>query len=140
MKALLFCCAVCLPLRHLHINSPYGNRVHPVTGRRAFHQGVDLKAHHDTVYAIAAGEVTSVSFNHLFGIWIGVRHNGLVSLYGHLSRVLVAAGQHVEAGTQIAITGATGRVTGEHLHFSLIFDHRYINPIKFLYHMLIQKP
>jgi murein DD-endopeptidase MepM/ murein hydrolase activator NlpD len=52
--SLLLCC--CLPLKHLHLNSAYGNRVHPITRQSKFHNGIDLKAHNDTVYAISAGQ------------------------------------------------------------------------------------
>jgi murein DD-endopeptidase MepM/ murein hydrolase activator NlpD len=55
MKILISFCLVCLPLKHLKINSEYGYRIHPLTGKYAMHAGVDLKARHDTVYAILNG-------------------------------------------------------------------------------------
>jgi len=139
MKILLLCCMVCLPLRRLHINSAYGYRSHPLTGKFALHQGVDLRARHDTVFAIADGHVAAVGCDDRLGIYIRLQHDSLTSVYGHLSQVMVGTEGTVEAGEPIAITGATGRVTGEHLHFCLIYHNHFIDPIKFLYQILIQK-
>ena len=51
--ASILCC--CLPLKHLHLNSAYGNRIHPLTGQLKFHSGIDLKARNDTVFAVSGG-------------------------------------------------------------------------------------
>ena len=139
MKLLISFCLVCLPLKHLKINSGFGYRIHPVTGKYALHAGVDLKARHDTVYAILNGSVKSTGYNDFLGINIRLSHGEVESVYGHLSQVFVAALDSVAAGEPIGITGATGRVTGEHLHFSICYRHRYINPIKFLYELLIKQ-
>jgi murein DD-endopeptidase MepM/ murein hydrolase activator NlpD len=132
-------CLVCLPLKHLKINSDFGYRIHPLTGRYALHEGVDFKARHDTVYAILDGSVKSVGYDNGLGINIRLFHGEVESIYGHLSEILVTTQDSVSAGQPIGITGATGRVTGEHLHFSIRYRHRYINPIKFLYELLIKQ-
>jgi len=139
MKLLMSICLVCLPLKHLQINSPYGYRIHPLTGRYALHSGVDLKARHDTVYAVMNGFVRSLGYDHLLGIYIRLNHGDIETVYGHLSQILVAQQDSVSAGEPIGITGATGRVTGEHLHFAVCYRHKYINPIKFLYELLKEK-
>jgi murein DD-endopeptidase MepM/ murein hydrolase activator NlpD len=139
MKAIFICCLICLPLRNLQVTSPFGYRTHPVTGKYSFHGGVELRASHDTVYAIMTGTVEATGFNDLLGIYIRLGHDSLQAVYGHLSQVFVGADEQVEAGDPIGITGATGRVTGEHLHLGLLYGNHYINPIKFFYQMLIKK-
>jgi len=136
MRLLISCCLVCLPLKHLQINSDYGLRIHPVTGRYAMHEGVDLRARHDTVFAILKGTVERVGYDDRLGIYIRLSHGEVESVYGHLSQILIGPCDSVTAGEPIGVTGATGRVTGEHLHFSVCYVHQYINPIKFLYELL----
>lgn len=125
-----------LPLRHLTLTSPYGYRIHPVTGKQSFHAGIDLRAHNDTVFAIAGGVVITAGYNSFLGIYISLDHNGLQSIYGHLSQIWVFPGEDVVSGQAIAISGATGRVTGGHLHFSVLYQGKPIDPLKFLYHLL----
>lgn len=121
-----------LPLKFLLLTSVYGYRVHPVTGKYAFHNGIDLRARHDTVFSVTSGTLR-VSYNCLLGIYINVSNSGFVITYGHLSQAL-RTGPFVEAGTAIAITGSTGRVTGEHLHLSISYNGQPLDPLKFLYH------
>jgi murein DD-endopeptidase MepM/ murein hydrolase activator NlpD len=137
MKTLLVYCLVCLPLKHLQLSSSYGYRIHPLTGKYAFHAGVDLRARHDTVFAVMNGLTETVGYDDFLGINIRLAHDNLETIYGHLSQVFVSPGQPVEAGEPIGITGATGRVTGEHLHFSVRFGNRYIDPFEFIYQNLI---
>jgi murein DD-endopeptidase MepM/ murein hydrolase activator NlpD len=139
MKLLLLTSIVCLPLKSLRTTSPFGYRIHPVTGKYAFHAGVDLKAKHDTVFAIMDGMVKTMGYNKLLGIYVCLDHGCCQSLYGHLSQLLVNQADSVQAGDPIAITGATGRVTGEHLHFSISCGGHPIDPLKFLYQILNQK-
>jgi murein DD-endopeptidase MepM/ murein hydrolase activator NlpD len=135
---LISVCFVCLPLKNLKINSDYGYRIHPVTGRYAMHEGLDFRARSDTVFAILNGVVRSAGYDDRLGINICLSHGEIESVYGHLSKILVGAQDSVTAGEAIGITGATGRVTGEHLHFGIRYRHHYINPIKFLYQLLIK--
>ncbi|WPU99111.1 M23 family metallopeptidase [Mucilaginibacter sp. cycad4] len=136
MKILINFCLICLPLRHFIINSPYGFRMHPISGIYAMHYGLDLKARKDTVFAILDGRVISEGNNKRLGINIHLSHGAVESIYGHLSRLLVGLQDSVYAGQPIAITGSSGCVTGEHLHFSIRSGQRYINPLKFLYKFL----
>lgn len=126
------CAQVSLPLKHLRVTSSFGNRVHPVTAKDCFHEGVDLRAHRDTVYAAIPGWVASVGYHPLIGIFIKIQNGPLCVIYGHLSMCLVATGDSLAGGVPIAISGATGRVTAEHLHFSIRYYNRYINPLTFL--------
>jgi murein DD-endopeptidase MepM/ murein hydrolase activator NlpD len=131
-KILLACCMVCLPLRHLRITSCYGFRVHPLTGRFSFHKGVDLRARSDTVFAVLSGKVISAAYDPLLGFYVRLSHGDFETIYGHLSQILVLAGDLVIAGDALGISGATGAVTGEHLHFGVCYRHSPVDPIKFL--------
>lgn len=126
----VFCC--CLPLRHLFLTSGYGYRVHPVTGMTRFHSGIDLTARQDTVFAVMPGHVTVVDYDPVTGIHIRMRSGNFAFMYGHLSQVFVLPGDSAHACMPLGITGATGRVTAEHLHFSVSFRDAPINPILFL--------
>jgi len=137
VKLIFACCLICLPLKNLHLTSSYGHRIHPVTGKYAFHAGVDLRAKADTVFAIMDGSVAATGYNDFLGIFIRLDHGGgFQSGYGHLSEVFVAPGDTVKSGEPIAISGATGRVTGGHLHFSICYNRQYIDPMNFLYQLL----
>jgi murein DD-endopeptidase MepM/ murein hydrolase activator NlpD len=85
-----------------------------------FHTGVDLAAPLDMpVVAAYAGVVALIGYDALgYGNYVVIAHGGkLTTLYGHLDKVLVAAGQHVGAGYPIGLEGSTGNSTGPHLHF-----------------------
>jgi murein DD-endopeptidase MepM/ murein hydrolase activator NlpD len=125
-----------LPLKHLDLTSDYGYRIHPVTGKSAFHAGVDLRAHHDTVYAVADGIIAAVGYQTLLGLYIRLDHDGIQTVYGHLSYIFITTSDTVYSGETIAISGSTGRVTGEHLHFSVLFQNKPVDPVRFLYHLL----
>lgn len=107
------------PLSTLHVRSSYGMRVHPVTGKRAMHRGVDLRGRTGTpVHAVADGRVVDSSFNPYAGNKVVIRHrDGSQSYYLHLNRRSVKKGEWVRSYQVIGTVGATGRVTGPHLHF-----------------------
>ena len=136
MNRLIYCCWLyCLPLHSLQVTSAFGYRIHPVTGRYAFHAGIDLRARSDTVYAVLAGSVTQTGYNQLLGLFVQLNHGEFQTTYGHLSQFFALPGDSVSTGEPIGITGNTGRVTGEHLHFAVQYHNRYINPLKFLYYI-----
>ncbi|MFD2285981.1 M23 family metallopeptidase [Pedobacter petrophilus] len=97
-----------------------------------FHRGIDLRARNEPVFAFFAGKVSSTGYNPILGKFIRIEHGGLESIYGHLSFILVEIGEEVYSGQAIGVTGSTGRVTGEHLHFSLKSGGVYINPLLFI--------
>jgi murein DD-endopeptidase MepM/ murein hydrolase activator NlpD len=107
------------PLDRLHISSPYGMRIHPVSGRRAMHRGVDYRAPTGTpVYAVAAGRVVKSGYTSANGHYIAIRHaDKSTSYYLHLHRRLASRGQRVRARQIIGRVGSTGISTGPHLHF-----------------------
>lgn len=136
MKICFSILMICLPLKHLHVNSPFGNRKHPITGKYLLHGGIDLRASHDTVFAILDGVVRYAGYSDGLGLNICLQHGNVQSLYGHLREIMVVPADSVKAGQPIGITGYSGRVTGEHLHFCLKYKGRLIDPIKFLYELL----
>ena len=132
MTRLLILCCCCLPLRHLSITSGYGYRVHPVTGKIRFHSGIDLRARADTVFAVMPGRVDSVGYDAVTGVYIRISCGDFSLLYGHLSQVFVLPGDSVLAASPLGVTGSSGRVTGEHLHFSVAYRQTPVHPLLFL--------
>lgn len=123
---------ISMPLNSMRVNSAFGHRIHPVTHENDFHRGIDLRARNEPVFSFFAGKVSGVGFNQILGKFIRIDHSGLESIYGHLSVILVRKGQAVRSGELIAVSGSTGRVTGEHLHFSLLARGVYIDPVNFI--------
>ena len=116
-----------MPIKGNYITSPYGYR----PAFRRTHKGVDMRsAVGDTVYAAFTGKVRLTKFERGgYGFYVILRHdNGLETVYGHLTRLLVQPNQFVKAGQPIALSGNTGRSTGPHLHFETRFMGYAINP------------
>ena len=122
----------CLPLKHICLTSPYGYRIHPITGKYSYHAGIDLRARSDTVYAVLPGTVERTAYDPFLGWYIKLAHSDFTTTYGHLSQIFILARDSVNAGTAIGLSGSSGRTTGEHLHFAVQYHGRYINPLKFL--------
>lgn len=116
------------------ITSPYGRRVHPVSGNDSVHSGVDFAAASGTsVFSPASGTVVSVWTDSSCGKGIRISHSaGYETVYCHLSQQLVSAGDSVAAGCEIAKTGNTGRSTGPHLHYGIKYNGQYINPTSWI--------
>jgi len=112
--------SVALPLRGIHVNSPFGMRTDPKRrSRRRMHNGIDLKARYEDVFSILPGIVEAASYSTNGGYYVSVNHGLFVCSYLHLSKICVHKGQVVLAGQRIAISGNTGkRTTGPHLHLS----------------------
>ena len=121
-----------MPLNSMRINSGFGKRIHPVTHKSDFHLGIDLHARNEPVYAFFSGRIAEVGYNPILGKFIRIEKSGLECIYGHLSILLVSKGEEVQSGEVVAVTGSTGRVTGEHLHFSLKQNGAYLNPVLFI--------
>lgn len=117
--------------RSFRVTSRFGMRVHPVTGREVEHLGVDVATPEGTqVRAAAAGVVRRVRKSGGNGLWIEVEHGGGVrTQYLHLSAFLVKRGQKVAAGDVIGLSGATGRVTGPHLHYQVVHEDEHLDPL-----------
>lgn len=123
-----------MPLRDISkLTSGFGNRTHPVTGERnKFHSGIDISAKSDTVFSILPGFIEESGYNQTLGNYVRIKHGDVTSIYGHLLTRFVLNDESVTAGSAIGITGQTGRVTGEHLHFTIKYRNGYLNPLTFL--------
>ncbi len=116
------------------ISSGYGNRVHPIYGTVKFHDGVDLASASGTpILAFAPGTVTVSGLNGGYGNYISINHGGgLMSFYGHCSKLYVSKGAKVTAGQKIAAVGTTGNSTGCHLHFGMHLNGSSVNPLNYV--------
>lgn len=124
--------SVCYPLSHIKVNSPYGYRKDPFTGKRKFHNGIDLHARSAKVFAMMQGRVIAVGQDKVSGKYVTLRHGNFTVSYCHLSQISVSQGQDVLSGDVVGITGNTGRSTGEHLHITIRQKREYVNPRIFL--------
>ncbi|MBZ0091733.1 MAG: M23 family metallopeptidase [Sulfuricellaceae bacterium] len=115
-------------------SSNFGWRVDPFTGKNAFHEGVDFMSEVGTpIYAAAGGVVTHAGPSTGYGNLVEIDHgNGLVTRYGHISKVLTKEGDVVLRGQEIAEVGNTGRSTGPHLHFEVRYNGVPQNPARYL--------
>jgi murein DD-endopeptidase MepM/ murein hydrolase activator NlpD len=116
------------------VTSPFGMRVHPVTGVRKLHDGTDFGVPCGTpVHAAAAGTVTAAGSAGAYGRRITIRHGGgLETSYAHLSVLSVPVGATVAAGDVIARSGTTGLSTGCHLHFMVRTHGTLTDPMSLL--------
>lgn len=119
--------------RQARVSSPFNpRRLHPVTGRIAPHKGVDFSMPIGTpVIAPADGTVEKIAYQaNGAGRYVVIRHSReYQTVYMHLSRPLVKAGQSVKKGERIALSGNTGRSTGPHLHYEFHINGRPVNPL-----------
>ena len=127
--------AFIFPLAHeIVVTSPYGMRYHPIVHQFIRHEGVDLRAPvNSEVMAIADGEVTEAGYGPVTGFYITVNHaDGWSSRYLHLNTLSVHKGDKVFRGNVIALSGATGRTNGPHLHLEIGHRQQLSNPMDVL--------
>jgi len=122
-----------------HISSSFGARIHPVTKERSFHYGVDLALPSGTpIRSIAPGKVIFAGYkNDVAGYEVRIDHGTYQTRYLHCLTINARAGDFVNAGTNIAKVGNTGRSTGAHLHFEVLLlnstgNYQNIDPVPFL--------
>lgn len=130
-----------LDSRHMTRFHPvYGMRLHPIFREWRFHHGLDLTAATGTpVYATGDGVVTNASVRGGYGNVIFLHHGyGFETRYAHLSRFKVTEGQKVKRGEVIGYVGNTGASTSAHLHYEVLYEGEWINPIHFMYRDLSQ--
>ncbi len=124
------------PIQYNGITSKYGYRTHPLTKKKEFHRGTDLKAKMNTpVYATADGIVEWAGYHKSsgYGKLIIVEHNyGFKSYFGHLNKIVVKSNKFVKKGDLLAYTGNTGMSSGPHLHYEIKFIHKTVNPFWFI--------
>ena len=120
--------SITYPLKSIKVTSPYGYRRDPFTGKLSWHNGLDLRAKNEPAYAMMDGIVEKVGYDNRSGNYIILRHADFTISYCHLSKVHIAPGTLVFAGTIIGRSGSTGRATGEHLHLTVKYKKAYLNP------------
>jgi len=122
------------PVAEMKFTSNFGIRSDPFKGVAAFHPGVDIPCSTGTaVYATADGVIDKAERSGGYGNMVEIDHGrGIQTRFGHLSKILVTAGQKVKRGQLIALSGSTGRSTGPHLHYEVRIDGRAVNPMPFL--------
>ena len=120
--------SVSYPLKKIIVTSPYGRRKDPFTGKRRSHNGLDLRARNEEVYAMMPGKVVKVSSDKRSGKYVTIRHGDYIVSYCHLSKALVKKGAKVLPGEVVAISGNTGRSTRPHLHITAKYGKKHIDP------------
>lgn len=124
------------PLEETITKSRYGYRIHPVTKKKKFHRGVDLRARNRTnVYSTADGVVRYVQSRNKgdFGRVIIISHNfGFETTYAHLRKTNVKIGDVVKKNQLIGLSGNSGRSTGPHLHYEVRYASKVLNPKDFI--------
>jgi murein DD-endopeptidase MepM/ murein hydrolase activator NlpD len=113
------------------VSSPTGIRNNPVTGRREFHDGIDIAIPIDTpILAPKDGEIIASGFCNGYGRFMRLSHdNGYITFYAHLNRAIGSVGDIVSQGSKIAYSGNTGQSTGAHLHFGIFKDGQFVDPL-----------
>ncbi|RJP27669.1 MAG: hypothetical protein C4527_12755 [Candidatus Omnitrophota bacterium] len=124
------------------ITSPYGMRLHPISGEDQFHNGVDIAVPIGTsILPIKPGIVTYAGELRGYGQMVEVDHgDNTISRYGHLAALLVSAGDKLQPNAPVGLSGDTGLSTGPHLHLEIIRNGRTIDPLTILPQNLIETP
>lgn len=123
------------PVKSGWVSSGFGRRIDPFTGKPARHMGVDFAGPRNTeVVAVAAGVVTWAGKDPGgYGYMIEISHgNGYVTRYAHNEANLSLPGDYVKPGQTIALMGSSGRATGSHLHFEVLYKGQPVDPMKYI--------
>lgn len=121
------------PVANPYVTSPYGMRLHPVTGVYKLHDGTDFRAYCGTpIRAAVAGRVEWAYYRGGYGNQVAVSGGKYVTTYSHLSRFAVSSGQRVSRGEIIGYSGTTGYSTACHLHFMVYINGNLQNPMSLL--------
>ena len=123
-----------MPVRQGYMSSPFGRRVHPLTGRNTQHKGVDFAAKPGSdVVAVAAGVVSFSGVKSGYGYTVEISHaDGYTTLYAHNQSNQVQIGDLVQRGQTIAKVGRSGRASGYHVHFEVTKNGRVVNPAGYI--------
>jgi murein DD-endopeptidase MepM/ murein hydrolase activator NlpD len=114
------------------ITSPFGWRIHPISGQWAFHTGVDIGYEEGTeIVALRSGTVVYAAPYGGYGNCVIIEDSaGDHQLYAHSSRILCSYGQDIAQNQVIALVGSTGNSTGPHLHVEYWKNSQYVNPLE----------
>lgn len=123
-----------VPLHGYYMTSKFGKRRDPMNRRWAMHYGMDFGSSPNApVYVTAPGTVTFAGWKGNFGKMVEVDHGaGIKTRYAHMSKVTVKKGQVIQFGNKIGVIGSTGRSTGNHLHYEVLFRDKALDPMQFI--------
>lgn len=122
------------PVQNGRFVSGFGHRFHPIYKYSRMHNGIDFVAPKGAkILATADGIVEKAIYNRSYGNFVLIKHpNNIKTLYAHMSKIRVEAGQKVKAGHTIGIQGTTGTSTGEHIHYEVIVNNQHRDPSSFI--------
>ena len=122
------------PVWSFWVSSPYGRRTDPFKKTKAYHKGVDLAARTgNKIKVMAEGKVTRAGNVAGYGKMVEVDHgNGFKTKYAHMHKIYVEKGQYVRVGDAIGEVGSTGRSTGPHLHYEILYKGHDVDPMPFM--------
>jgi len=134
LNEILHALPLALPVDTYHLTSTFGPRIDPVKKRRSQHNGLDMAGWKNTpIYAAAPGTVVHSGRKGRYGNVVEIDHGyGIKTRYAHLNKTLVEVGEVVGHRQRIALMGSTGRSTGPHLHYEVLFDGKPLDPMKFI--------
>lgn len=110
---------------NVEMTLPYGEQLHPTTGEKFFHHGVDFKTEYFLLSALADGKVTGIGSDARHGLYVNIQYGGYTVKYGHLSSCHATFGQQVGAGRMVG-------VSAELLHMEVHYGEEEVNPIDFI--------
>ena len=115
-------------------SSRYGHRIDPISGQRAWHDGVDFAGKEGSeIFAVASGVVSWSGYRSGYGKMVEVAHgDGLSTRYAHNKENNVQVGDLVRRGDVIALMGSTGRSTGPHVHYEVFKHGRAVDPATYI--------
>lgn len=116
------------------VTDSYGYRIHPLTKKYSWHNGVDFGASAGTaILATKSGTVTTAAYSSAWGYYVVINHgDGYSSLYAHQPSLSVSVGDYVTQGQTIGYVGSTGYSTGPHLHFTIYYNGADVNPFNYI--------
>ena len=122
------------PLDYYWVSSNYGKRKDPINGKKSLHHGIDLVAQTSTkIMSTASGIVTFAGKRSKYGKLVEIDHGyGIKTRYGHLNKIIVKKGEIVDFRQEIGRLGSSGRVTGPHIHYEVLYDYKALNPARFI--------
>lgn len=122
------------PVWSYWLTSPYGGRADPFNKKKARHKGVDLSSRTgNKIKTMAKGKITRAEFVNGYGNMVVVDHgNGFVTKYAHMHKIYVKKGAYVDVDAVLGEVGSTGRSTGPHLHYEVLFQGKNVDPMPFI--------
>ena len=119
------------PIKAGSITSKFGYRISPITNEYSLHSGLDIATRENTeIHSAYDGVVIKAEYHEINGNYVVIEHsNTLKTTYNHCNKLFIKEGEKVKKGDVIALVGATGYATGNHLHFEVLLNGKYINPL-----------